>query len=376
MTESRHKRNTEPPFTLVDMDDNDNSICAAQPEIIEALITQLPERNKATITSQHLEQAQHLLKEMSSLNLDENSGKAAVLHLLTHDLPLQSQFLQKHFNIEISNLYQRISAMSVISNFSDSNTVDKHITVENLRRMLLAMVDDVRVVLIKLAHQLVLLKLSKNAADPYRQALAKQTLDVFAPLANRLGVWHLKWELEDYSLRYLNPDIYKNLARQLAERRADREKYIDGFIERIKKRLSDHSIKAQVYGRPKHIYSIWRKMQRKNLDFEQIYDVRAVRILVDDITDCYSALGVVHTQWPNIAKEFDDYIAVPKKNGYRSIHTAVVSDGGKIIEVQIRTHEMHSENELGVAAHWRYKEGMSDLGIDNKILWLRQLLEW
>ena len=376
MTESRPKSNTESANTVVDAQDQDKDIVCAQPEMIAELIDALPPRNKAIITPYHTQQAQRLLEEMSGLNLDENTGKAAVLHLLTHDEPLQSQFLQKHFNLEIANLYHRISAMSVISNFSESRNADKHITVENLRRMLLAMVDDVRVVLVKLSHQLVLLKLSKNAADSYRQALAKQTLDIFAPLANRLGVWQLKWELEDYSLRYLNPDVYQSLARQLAERRADREKYIDGFIEKLKAGLSNHSIKATVYGRPKHIYSIWRKMQRKNLDFDQIYDVRAVRILVDDITDCYSALGVVHTQWPNIAKEFDDYIAVPKKNGYRSIHTAVVSDGGKVIEVQIRTHEMHNDNELGIAAHWRYKEGMSDLGLDNKILWLRQLLEW
>ena len=364
-------------MTSVENDDQTGeAIVCAQPEIIQSLIDKLPEQNKAIISAQQIEQAQFLLEEMSTLSLDENTGVAAVLHLLTHDSPLQSQFLQKHFNLEISNLYHRISAMSVISNFSESHAADKHITVENLRRMLLAMVDDVRVVLVKLSHQLVLLKLSKNATVPYRQAIAQQTLDIFAPLANRLGVWQLKWELEDYSLRYLNPDVYQNLAKQLAERRTDREKYIDGFIEKLKTSLTNHTITAQVYGRPKHIYSIWRKMQRKNLDFDQIYDVRAVRILVNDITDCYSALGVVHTGWPNIAKEFDDYIAVPKKNGYRSIHTAVVSDGGKIIEVQIRTHEMHNDNELGIAAHWRYKEGMSDFGLDNKILWLRQLLEW
>ena len=360
----------------MDVVTENSQISCARPDIIQTLINDLPERNKANITSQQIEQAEHLLNEMATLNLDESTGVAAVLHLLTHNSPLAIQFLQKNFNLEIANLYQRISAMSVISNFSETNALDKHITVENLRRMLLAMVDDVRVVLVKLSHQLVLLKLSKNAAVPYRQAIAQQTLDIFAPLANRLGVWQLKWELEDYSLRYLNPTAYQSLAKQLAERRADREKYIDSFIVKLDSGLKDHAIKAQVYGRPKHIYSIWRKMQRKNLDFEQIYDVRAVRILVDNITDCYSALGVVHTRWPNIAKEFDDYIAVPKKNGYRSIHTAVVSDSGKIIEVQIRTHEMHNENELGIAAHWRYKEGMSDLGLDNKIIWLRQLLEW
>lgn len=376
LTKYHHKNSTESARPAATVDDHEDESYMAQPEIIRELIEILPDRNRQSVTPDRVQHAQRLLDELSSLNLDEDSGKAAVLHLLTHEMPLHDAFFSKYLNPEIARLYQRISAMSVISNFTGTGATGKHITVEKLRRMLLAMIDDVRVVLVKLTHQLVMLKLSKNADDEYRQALAKQTLDIFAPLANRLGVWQLKWELEDYSLRYLNPEIYQSLASQLAERRADREKYIDSFIEKLKVGLNRHSIEAQVYGRPKHIYSIWRKMKRKNLDFDQIYDVRAVRILVNDITDCYSALGVVHTRWPNIAKEFDDYIAVPKKNGYRSIHTAVVSDSGKVIEVQIRTHEMHNENELGIAAHWRYKEGMSDIGLDNKILWLRQLLEW
>ena len=345
-------------------------------DYIEQIINLLPPSLQETITPAQRNHAKQLVNELESLGIDENACKAAVLHLLTQSQPLQQQVVEKKLNTEIAKLYQRITAMSVISNFSESSNAEQQLTMENIRRMLLAMVDDVRVVLIKLSYQLILLKDAKAADESYRNALAQQTLDIFAPLANRLGVWQLKWELEDFSLRYLKPEIYQSLAKQLAERRADREKFIETFIDTLSTGLAEQGIKADVYGRPKHIYSIWRKMQRKNLDFEQIYDVRAVRILVDNITDCYTALGVVHTRWPNIASEFDDYIAVPKKNGYRSIHSAVVSDGGKIIEVQIRTREMHQENELGVAAHWRYKEGMSDLGLDNKILWLRQLLEW
>ena len=347
-----------------------------RPAMVSELISLLPAVQQQDISDQTLEQAEKLIIELISLGLDDDACKAAVLHLLTQSQPLQRQVVEKKLNTEIAKLYLRIIAMNVISNFSDAGQSSKQLTMENLRRMLLAMVDDVRVVLIKLSHQLILLRYAKKSADEFRSSLAQQTLDIFAPLANRLGVWQLKWELEDFSLRYLKPDIYQGLAKQLAERRADREKFIENFIQTLSSGLSEHGIIAKVYGRPKHIYSIWRKMQRKNLDFEQIYDVRAVRILVDDITDCYSALGVVHTRWPNIASEFDDYIAVPKKNGYRSIHTAVVGEGGKVIEVQIRTHEMHEENEFGIAAHWRYKEGTSDFGLDNKILWLRQLLEW
>ncbi len=351
-------------------DFSDNSLS------LDQLIELLPLVQKEAVTAEQRSQCEQLIVELNSLGLDENAAKAAALYLLTSTEPLQNQLVEKKLNTEIAKLYQRIIAMNVISNFSDSNQSSRQLTVENLRRMLLAMVDDVRVVLIKLSHQLILLRHAKNSADEFRAGLAQQTLDIFAPLANRLGVWQLKWELEDFSLRYLKPDIYQGLARQLAERRTDRQKFIEDFIQALVAGLAEQGVNARVYGRPKHIYSIWRKMQRKNLDFDQIYDVRAVRILVDDITDCYTALGVVHTRWPNIASEFDDYIAVPKKNGYRSIHTAVVGEGGKVIEVQIRTHEMHEENELGIAAHWRYKEGMSDLGLDNKILWLRQLLEW
>ncbi|MBE9516232.1 MAG: bifunctional (p)ppGpp synthetase/guanosine-3',5'-bis(diphosphate) 3'-pyrophosphohydrolase, partial [Proteobacteria bacterium] len=204
-----------------------------------------------------------------------------------------------------------------------------------------------------------------------------ETMELFAPLANRLGIWQMKWELEDLSFRYLQPTPYHQIASMLAERRIDREKYIKQFVDRLDAEMNKLGIKASVRGRPKHIYGIWKKMQRKHKDFDQIYDVRAVRILVDDVRDCYAALGVVHSLWQYIPGEFDDYIATPKENNYRSIHTAVIGDEGKTVEVQIRSREMHKQSEYGVAAHWRYKEGShSDQGYDDKIAWLRQLLEW
>jgi len=246
---------------------------------------------------------------------------------------------------------------------------------ESLRRMLLTIIDDVRVVPVMLADRLQLLRELKSEDVPDRRMIARETLELFSPLANRLGIWQLKWELEDLSLRFIEPEVYRDLAGRLAERRADREAFIDSFISQLQELLQQVGITAQVYGRPKHIYSIWKKMARKDLELEQIFDIRAVRILTTDVADCYGALGVVHTRWRHIAGEFDDYIATPKENNYQSIHTAVIGPGGKVVEVQIRTREMHEYNELGVAAHWRYKEDVADNALDRKIQWLRQLLE-
>jgi GTP pyrophosphokinase len=247
---------------------------------------------------------------------------------------------------------------------------------EGLRKMLLAIVTDPRLVLVKLAAQLQLLRDSKDAPAHERERLAYETREVYAPLANRLGVWQLKWELEDLSFRYLDPENYKQVAGWLAAKRTDRERYIGEVIGILRQELSAADIDAEIAGRPKHIYSIWRKMHRKGLQFDQLYDVRAVRVLVDSIADCYAALGIVHGMWPYIPGEFDDYIATPKDNLYRSLHTAVIGPGKLPLEVQIRTREMHAHAELGVAAHWRYKEGAkSNAAYDQKIVWLRQILE-
>jgi GTP pyrophosphokinase len=246
---------------------------------------------------------------------------------------------------------------------------------EGLRRLLLALVKDVRVVLIDLAWQLVLLRNAK-ANSQLARTLAKETALIHAPLANRLGVWQLKWELEDLSFRYRDPEQYKKIARLVAERRVEREQFITEFMTRMAKALQDAGISADVDGRPKHIFSIWKKMQRKGVDFHQLFDVRAVRILVDDLHECYSALGLVHTLWQPIPGEFDDYITTPKGNNYQSLHTAVSDPEGRAVEVQIRTRQMHEHAELGVAAHWRYKEGgPHDPAFEKKIAVMRQLLE-
>ena len=247
---------------------------------------------------------------------------------------------------------------------------------EGLRRLLLAIIRDLRVVFVLLARQLARMRAAAALPEAERRELAALTRDIHAPLANRLGIWQLKWELEDLAFRYLEPDVYRRIAALLDERRADREAFIRETLDTLGRALTEAGIRAELAGRPKHIYSIWKKMQRKDMDFTALYDIRAVRVLVDSVADCYAALGVVHTLWPHLPGEFDDYIARPKGNGYRSLHTAVIGPHGKTLEVQIRTHAMHRDNELGVAAHWRYKEGGgADAEFEAKIAWMRRLLE-
>jgi GTP pyrophosphokinase len=248
---------------------------------------------------------------------------------------------------------------------------------ETLRKTFLAMGDDVRVVLIKLADRLHNMRTLGHMPDEKRRRIAKQTLDIFAPLANRLGIWQIKWELEDLAFRYVNPDKYKEIAEQLAGRRLDREAQIATIETRLSTMLNQAGIQAEVSGRPKHIYSIYKKMEEKGKSFEMVRDVRAVRLIVPDIPACYATLGLIHTQWRPIPGEFDDYIAAPKDNFYQSLHTAVIYDDGKPLEVQIRTHDMHQNAELGIAAHWRYKENTPrDSLFEQRINWLRKLMEW
>ena len=248
---------------------------------------------------------------------------------------------------------------------------------EGLRRLLLAIVRDLRVVPILLARQLAKMRAAARLPEGQRRELALLTRDIHAPLANRLGIWQLKWELEDLAFRHLEPDTYKRIAKQLDEKRGERERYIERVKRELRVELDKHGIAAEISGRPKHIYSIWRKMQRKQASIDELYDLRAVRVAVDDVAACYAALGVVHALWAPIPSEFDDYIARPKANDYRSLHTAVVGPEGRTLEVQIRTHEMHAQAELGVAAHWKYKEGGKggDKAFEKKIAWMRQLLE-
>jgi GTP pyrophosphokinase len=269
---------------------------------------------------------------------------------------------------------QRLGEIGLSRDWAPERGLDAH-QAETVRKMLLAVVGDQRLVLARLAEALVRLRHARDLEVPERERLATEVRAIFAPLANRLGIWQLKWELEDLAFRYLEPEEYKRLASALNEKRADRERYIDEFCATVRGGLAAMGVRAEVYGRPKHIFSIYRKMLRKHLPFEQIFDVRAVRIVVDSVGDCYAALGVVHGAWQYIPAEFDDYIATPKDNHYRSIHTAVVGPEERSIEIQIRTREMHEHAELGIAAHWQYKEGGShDVEYQRKIEAVRRLL--
>jgi len=314
------------------------------------------------------------------LGLDSDVVIAALLHDTVEDTPVTLVQLKREFGQDVANLVDGVTKMEVIQEFAElpDGKQKQMAKAESLRKMMLAMVDDVRVVLVKLCDRLHNMRTLEAVSAEKQRRVATETLEIFSPLANRLGVWQVKWELEDLSFRYMQPDTYKKIAKKLSERRIDRQQYIDQFIDELSNALSNRGIDAEIKGRPKHIYSIWNKMQKKGLEFEQLFDVRAVRVLVDTVEECYSVLGAIHTKFKFIKGEFDDYIATPKENNYRSIHTAVIGPNGRVVEVQIRTHEMHEYNELGIAAHWRYKEGRADndAAVNNKILWLRQLLEW
>ncbi len=311
---------------------------------------------------------------LSQLSVD----KTTLLVTLLGDFRLnQNEFFEsitKNYGDEVYHLVKKVRWLHDfhIENMDDNSPEQ----IERLRRLLLSMVDDVRVMLIKLAYRVQRLRMLAGNDTPQRYVIAKETLDIFTPLANRLGLGQLKWEMEDLSFRFLEPLTYKRIAKLLEERRDEREKYIDDAVNNISDMLDANSVKAEIYGRPKHIYSIWKKMTGKQKEFTELFDVRAIRITVDAIADCYAVLGLVHGRWRHIAQEFDDYIANPKENGYRSLHTAVFGPDGKPLEIQIRTREMHAFAEYGVAAHWRYKEGSaSDDGLEKGIASLRKLLD-
>ena len=337
--------------------------------------TELPLMQHATATAAIL----------VSLHLDAEAVAAAILYATPRHIDNWQETLKARFGDNIRNLVAGLMKIEQVQTFSDfeklnqldkSNSDQSH-QIESLRKMLLAMVQDIRVVLIKLAERTQTLRSLSKASAHLQQKVAREIQGVYAPLANRLGVWQLKWEMEDLSLRFLEPVLYKEVAKSLDARRLDREQYIQQVEQVLKERLSAENIKADVAGRPKHIYSIINKMRRKHLTFEQLFDVHAVRILVNTVEGCYSALSVVQALWQPIASEFDDYIAKPKSNNYRSLHTAVNGPKDLALEVQIRTHEMHAYSELGVAAHWRYKDGSKDDAVlDEKIALLRQILTW
>lgn len=320
---------------------------------------------------------------LADLRLDASTIAAGLLHDVAEDTPYDIAYLEEHFGSTIASLVDGVTKLEDMKKFSDEAKnlpTDPRLRSqrdETLRKMFLAMAEDIRVVMIKLADRLHNIRTLGALKDHKRRRIARETLEIFAPLANRLGMWEIKWELEDGSFRWLEPQIYKQISQGLQQRREQRTAYINQVIQQLQDELRKIGIEAVVKGRPKHIYSIYRKMQRKGVELEQIYDTEAVRILVDDVAQCYAALGVVHGLWRPIPGEFDDYIANPKDNMYRSLHTAVLGPGGRNLEVQIRTHEMDRTAEYGIAAHWRYKEQTRpDKEFENKLAWLRSLMEW
>ena len=307
------------------------------------------------------------------------SDRDTVVATLLSDPGLRDQLdfkqVEKEFGENIARLTREVNQLGSIKE-AGSASIDSPQQAEKLRRLLMAIISDVRVMLIRFCYRVERLRSIKH--DDYEQQrwIARETLDIYAPLANRLGMGLLKWELEDLAFRVLEPQVYKRIAKLLEEKRSEREAFIQEFTRQLESLVLEQEIEASVEGRVKHIVSIWRKMQRKNLEFHQLFDVRAVRILVDSVADCYAVLGIVHTTWQHIPQEFDDYIANPKENGYQSLHTAVVTGSGKVVEVQIRTHDMHQNSELGVASHWRYKEGARlDQRMEASIAQMRDMLQ-
>ncbi|WP_158934328.1 bifunctional (p)ppGpp synthetase/guanosine-3',5'-bis(diphosphate) 3'-pyrophosphohydrolase [Burkholderia sp. S171] len=370
-----------------------------EPSLDDALAFVREHAGDARLTSGELlvEHAAGTARIMQTLNVDPAAILAAALFAIAPHIDDPERVISERFGAEVQGLVADVRKLwrlgSVSSRASQATLPEtgreaqaaRRAQVEALRKMLLAFAQDIRVVLIRLASRLQSLRYyAANKLEPSPD-VPRETLEIYAPLANRLGIWQLKWELEDLAFRFEEPPTYKRIAKLLDEKRVEREAYVTDAIARLQKELATATIRAEVSGRPKHIYSIWKKMRGKELDFSELNDVRAFRVIVDDIKDCYTVLGIVHNLWQPVPREFDDYISRPKANGYRSLHTVVVGDDGRAFEVQIRTQEMHGFAEYGVAAHWRYKEaGARAYGgqvtasdkYDEKIAWLRQLLAW
>ena len=357
--------------------ENHNSIDAPNDPVamVRAFIDELPPKDGLT---KAIEEGRQIATIVEPLGLPRELLAAVHLYPLYRDDFCSKKTLENNIVEDVSRFIlglEQLNQFSLPDNWQPGEALAVQQS-EALRKMLLAVVSDVRLVLVRIAEQLYRLREAKQAPADVRQALALETREIYASLANRLGVWQLKWELEDLAFRYLDPDTYLEIARALKEKRTEREDFLEGVQSVLKTELDKQSIPATISGRPKHIYSIWRKMQRKDRGIEGLYDIRAVRILVDDVGACYAALGIVHNLWSYMPGEFDDYIANPKENNYQSLHTAVIGPEGRTVEIQIRTHDMHRHAELGVAAHWRYKEGgATPAAFEQKIRFLRQLLE-
>ncbi len=309
---------------------------------------------------------------LAQLGMDPVAIAAGLLHDVPEDTPSTLEDVRKNFGEEVARL---VDGVTKLSRFSGVGAEAQQ--AENIRKMFLAMAEDLRVVVIKLCDRLHNMRTLNPLPPEKQQRIAKQTLEIYAPLAHRLGIWQVKWELEDLAFKYIDPARHKELAERLASRRAEREKRIKDAMETLSKELERQGMRAELSGRAKHIYSIWRKMQRKSVDLDEVYDLLAVRVIVNEVPDCYAALGVIHTLWPPIPGQFDDYIAVPKPNLYQSLHTAVMGPGGIPLEIQVRTRKMHEVSEIGIAAHYRYKEGgKTDPQYEQKLAWVRALMEW
>lgn len=328
---------------------------------------------------------QEMVEILHQLNMDDATLQAALVFPYCQEHELDEEQIDNEFGDEIRQLIVGVRRMDAIKSLHARRLDPENISeksdeqhIDSIRRMLLAMVEDVRAVVVKMAERICALQKVKKADEETRVMVARECSAIYAPLANRLGIGQLKWELEDLAFRYLHPTTYKQIAKQLDGKRKERAEYITSIVDELQTLLNNEEIRADVYGRPKHIYSIWKKMQKKRLTFEQLFDIRAVRIIADRLQDCYAALGTVHANFKHIPNEFDDYIATPKPNGYQSIHTVILGPEGKSIEIQIRTNKMHQDAELGVAAHWKYKEGSAgkQSGYDERINWLRRILQW
>ncbi|MEO8509852.1 MAG: bifunctional (p)ppGpp synthetase/guanosine-3',5'-bis(diphosphate) 3'-pyrophosphohydrolase [Chloroflexota bacterium] len=310
---------------------------------------------------------------LAGLQLDAETIAAALLHDVPEDTDVTIADIEKRFGREVAQL---VDGVTKLSKFGSARSVEEQ-QAENIRKMFLAMAEDVRVVVIKLADRLHNMRTLEYLTPEKRARIARQTMEIYAPLAHRLGMWQVKWELEDLAFKEIEPDKYRQLVAMLADRRRSREGFISRSISILRKELGKVGLNADISGRPKHLYSIHKKMERKSAEFSEIYDLHAIRVLVEDVKDCYAALGVVHSLWRPIPGQFDDYIAMPKANMYQSLHTAVIGPEAKPLEVQIRTRQMHEVAEAGIAAHWRYKEGSrGDRRYDEKLAWVRQLMDW
>jgi GTP pyrophosphokinase len=331
------------------------------------------------ITVEHglscFQQSLGIAEKIAELNLGEDAIAAALVYPAAEYAELTGEDIQEQLGSNVAALVSSLERLHNISNLQKRST-NSHKQIDGIRKMLLSMIKDVRVVVIKLAEKLCAMRAIAHLNDDSQRLLAQEIMDIYAPLASRLGIHEIKWELEDIAFGILQPEIYQQIAKNLQERRIDREARVQFTLNKLNTELRKINIAADIQGRAKHIYSIHRKMQRKKVPFSEIYDALAFRVLVPTLQDCYSVLSTVHDLWKSIPEEFDDYVSTPKENGYQSIHTAVIDKDKKHFEVQIRTFKMHEESEMGVAAHWMYKEGSKASGYEEKIKWLRQLLDW